>query len=93
MTEKRLGRHQQLNASFSHLSDIRAIVHTAEEAAVYIRSFVESMGWRLDFEAMNLLRCILIPDNHPFRLIQPFIEYKPYTHAYDDASSTSSDDR
>lgn len=96
MTEKRLGRHQHSNASFSHLSNIRAIVRRAEDAAVYIKSFVESMGWKLDFEAMNHRRCILIPDNHPFRLIQPFIKTVSSDHAYDDDTSSttsSSDDR
>lgn len=71
--EKRFGRHVYLYHSYSHLSAVREIVDKAEEAALYITTFAESMRWKLDFKEINRRRCASLPSDHPLCLIQPYL--------------------
>lgn len=87
MTEQRLGRRLRQSFSSKHLSDVRRIIHRAEESTLYMKEFSAAKGWILDFDAINQKRYAALPATHPLRLIQPYINIDLMPFDYDGIES------
>lgn len=55
------------------LARVRLAVSLCEDSIIYMKRWAALQGWNLDFEQVEEGRRRALPEDHPCKLIQPFV--------------------
>lgn len=55
------------------LGDVKMLIQKVEKAMVYVRRWAVMQGWKMDFNMIETRYYHKRPNNHPCRLLEPYI--------------------